>query len=197
MSLEIKIPAVGESITSGLLSVWHKNDGDAVAADEALFTLETDKVSTEIVAEKAGTLKITAPAGSEVKIGEIVGTIEEGGAVAKSAPVSSAQTHDDKSDARTTHGSVEPPAREQPKTPAVTIPAGVARENFEAPAAPRLSAPSPRRTSPFPPSPKTPRPSPRAAARGKKCRRCAARSRSSSSWRSTPRPSSPPSTNAT
>ena len=140
MSLEIKIPAVGESITSGLLSVWHKNDGDAVAAGEALFTLETDKVSTEIVAEKAGVLKIAAPAGSEVKIGEIVGTIEEGGAPAKSAPVSSAQTHDDKSDARTTHGSVEPPARVQPNTSAVTIPAGVARENFEAPAAPRLSA---------------------------------------------------------
>ena len=139
MSLEIKIPAVGESITSGLLSVWHKNDGDAVTAGEALFTLETDKVSTEIVAEKAGTLKITAPAGSEVKIGETVGTIEEGGAVAKSAPISSAQTHDDKSDARTTHGSVEPPARVQPKTSTVTIPAGIPRENFEAPAGPRLS----------------------------------------------------------
>ena len=140
MSLEIKIPAVGESITSGLLSVWHKNDGDAVAAGEALFTLETDKVSTEIVAEKAGTLKIGAPAGSEVKIGEIVGTIEEGGAAAKGAAASSAQTHDDKSDARTTHGQVEPPARVQPKTSAVTIAAGVARENFEAPAGPRLSA---------------------------------------------------------
>ena len=43
MKQQIKIPAVGESITSGLLSVWHKNDGDAVAAGEALFTLETDK----------------------------------------------------------------------------------------------------------------------------------------------------------
>ena len=140
MSLEIKIPAVGESITSGLLSVWHKKDGDAVATGEALFTLETDKVSTEITAEKAGTLKITAAAGSEVKIGETVGTIEEGGATAKAAPASAAQTHDDKSDARTTRGPVEPPAREQPKTLAVSIPAGVARESFEAPAAPSLSA---------------------------------------------------------
>ena len=73
MSAEIKIPAVGESITTGLLSVWHKNDGDAVQAGEALFTLETDKVSTEITAEKAGTLRVKAPAGSEVKIGEVVG----------------------------------------------------------------------------------------------------------------------------
>ena len=140
MSLEIKIPAVGESITSGLLSVWHKKDGEAVTAGDALFTLETDKVSTEITAEKAGTLRITAAAGSEVKIGETVGTIEEGGGAAKAAPTSAAQTHDDKSDARTTRGQVEPPAREQPKTPAVSIPAGVARESFAAPAAPSLSA---------------------------------------------------------
>ena len=79
MSFEIKIPAVGESITSGVLSTWHKNDGDAVQAGDALFTLETDKVSTEITAEKAGTLRIRAAVGAEVKIGEVVGTIEDGG----------------------------------------------------------------------------------------------------------------------
>ena len=132
MSLEIKIPAVGESITSGLLSVWHKSDGAAVAAGEALFTLETDKVSTEIVAEKAGVLKIAVPAGSEVKIGETVGAIDDTGAT-PAAPASSAQTHDDKSDARTTHGPVEPPAREKPNTPAVSLAAGIARESSAAP----------------------------------------------------------------
>ena len=79
MPFEIKIPAVGESITSGVLSTWHKNDGDAVQAGDALFTLETDKVSTEITAEKAGTLRQRASAGAEVKIGEVVGTIEDGG----------------------------------------------------------------------------------------------------------------------
>ncbi len=82
MSLEVKIPAVGESITSGLLSTWHKNDGDAVAVGDTLFTLETDKVSTEIQAEKAGTLRIKVAAGSEVKIGEVVAMIEEAGAAA-------------------------------------------------------------------------------------------------------------------
>ncbi len=88
MSFEIKIPAVGESITSGVLSTWHKNDGDAVQAGDALFTLETDKVSTEITAEKGGTLRTRAAVGAEVKIGEVVGTIEEGAAVAekKAAP---------------------------------------------------------------------------------------------------------------
>jgi 2-oxoglutarate dehydrogenase E2 component (dihydrolipoamide succinyltransferase) len=121
MSLEIKIPAVGESITSGLLSVWHKNDGDAVQAGEALLTLETDKVSTEITAEKAGTLHVKVPAGNEVKIGEVVGTIEAGGAVA--APAKTAeQVPDDKSDAKQTRENVEPPAPVMPKTPAVSIP---------------------------------------------------------------------------
>ncbi|MHA3773458.1 2-oxoglutarate dehydrogenase complex dihydrolipoyllysine-residue succinyltransferase [Verrucomicrobiota bacterium sgz303538] len=82
MSVEVKIPAVGESITSGLISTWHKNDGDAVNAGDVLLTLETDKVSTELTAERAGVLRIKAPAGTEVKIGEVVGTIEEGGAAA-------------------------------------------------------------------------------------------------------------------
>lgn len=80
MSSEVKIPAVGESITSGLISTWHKNDGDTVVVGDVLLTLDTDKVSTEITAEKAGVLRIKAAAGQEVKIGEVVALIEEGGA---------------------------------------------------------------------------------------------------------------------
>jgi 2-oxoglutarate dehydrogenase E2 component (dihydrolipoamide succinyltransferase) len=78
MSLEVKIPAVGESVTSGMISAWLKNDGDAVNKGEPLFTLETDKVSTEVTADGAGTLRIKAQAGAEVKIGEVVAVIEEG-----------------------------------------------------------------------------------------------------------------------
>ncbi len=81
MSLEVKIPAVGESVTSGVISVWLKNDGDAVNKGDALLTLETDKVATEITADAAGTLRIKVQAGAEVKIGEVVAVIEEGGAV--------------------------------------------------------------------------------------------------------------------
>ena len=77
MPIEVKIPAVGESITSGVVSVWHKKSGDFVNAGEALFTLETDKVSTEIVAEKNGVLETKVPEGQEVKIGEVVATIDE------------------------------------------------------------------------------------------------------------------------
>ncbi len=77
MSVQVKIPAVGESISSGVVSVWHKKSGDFVNEGDALFTLETDKVSTEIVAEKAGVLKTKATEGQEVKIGEVVATIDD------------------------------------------------------------------------------------------------------------------------
>jgi 2-oxoglutarate dehydrogenase E2 component (dihydrolipoamide succinyltransferase) len=77
MAIEVKIPAVGESITSGVVSAWHKKSGDFVNDGEALFTLETDKVSTEIVAEKAGVLETKIPEGQEVKIGEVVAIIDD------------------------------------------------------------------------------------------------------------------------
>src|SRR5205809_2961661 len=86
MSTEVKIPAVGESITSGIVSVWHKKSGDQVKTGDALFTLGTDKVSTEITAERDGVLQTRVPEGAEVKIGEVVAVIEEGsGATPKAA----------------------------------------------------------------------------------------------------------------
>ncbi len=78
MSIEVKVPTVGESISSGVIASWNKKDGDIVAANEPLFTLETDKVSSEIVAEAAGRLTIKAAEGEEVKIGQVVALIEEG-----------------------------------------------------------------------------------------------------------------------
>src|SRR5947199_8664468 len=77
MAVEVKIPAVGESITSGIVSVWHKKSGDFVNPGDALFTLETDKVSTEIAAERSGILDTIANEGQEVKIGEVVATIDD------------------------------------------------------------------------------------------------------------------------
>ena len=137
MSLEIKIPAVGESITSGLLSVWHKNDGDVVQEGEALFTLETDKVSTEITAEKAGTLRIKAPAGSEVKIGEVVGALEPADSAASTKTAE--QIPDDKSDARQTREQVEPPAVSMPKTPTVSMPKQASSGPVEQTSTPSIS----------------------------------------------------------
>jgi 2-oxoglutarate dehydrogenase E2 component (dihydrolipoamide succinyltransferase) len=77
MSVQVKIPAVGESISSGVVSVWHKKSGEEVKKGDPLFTLETDKVSTEIVAEVDGVLRTKADEGQEVKIGEVVAEIEE------------------------------------------------------------------------------------------------------------------------
>ncbi|HME89419.1 MAG TPA: 2-oxoglutarate dehydrogenase complex dihydrolipoyllysine-residue succinyltransferase [Chthoniobacterales bacterium] len=77
MAVEVKIPAVGESISSGVVSVWHKKSGDFVNTGDALFTLDTDKVSTEIAAEISGVLDALVPEGQEVKIGEIVATIDD------------------------------------------------------------------------------------------------------------------------
>src|SRR3954452_12043267 len=78
MSTEARVPAVGESITSGVVSVWHKRFGDEVKSGEALFTLETDKVSTEINAERDGILQTRVAEGAEVKIGDVVAVIEDG-----------------------------------------------------------------------------------------------------------------------
>src|SRR5437764_8693284 len=82
MSVEVKVPAVGESISSGVVSVWHKKSGQQVSAGDPLFTLETDKVSTEINAEEDGVLQTLVAEGAEVKIGDVVATIEKGNAVA-------------------------------------------------------------------------------------------------------------------
>ncbi len=82
MNIEVKIPAVGESITSGVLSIWHKKEGDSVSRDELLFTLETDKVSQEVMAADSGVLHIKVPEGQEVKIGQVVAEIAPGAAAA-------------------------------------------------------------------------------------------------------------------
>jgi 2-oxoglutarate dehydrogenase E2 component (dihydrolipoamide succinyltransferase) len=77
MAIEVKIPAVGESITSGLLSAWLKKDGEIVKDGEPILTLETDKISTEIPAPGTGAIRIQVDAGQEVKIGQVVATIDQ------------------------------------------------------------------------------------------------------------------------
>src|SRR3982751_248515 len=85
MSLEIKVPPVGESITEVTLSRWIKKDGDAVAMDEAIAELESDKATFELTAEKAGTLKTIAKEGDVLPIGAVVCTIEGAGAAVTAA----------------------------------------------------------------------------------------------------------------
>jgi 2-oxoglutarate dehydrogenase E2 component (dihydrolipoamide succinyltransferase) len=74
--LEVKIPPMGESIASGILAKWHVKDGDVVKKDQPLFELETDKITSEGTAESAGRIALQVAAGDEVKIGQIVATID-------------------------------------------------------------------------------------------------------------------------
>jgi len=77
MSLTIKVPPVGESITEVTLSSWKKKDGDQVQMDEVIAELESDKATFELTAEKAGTLKTLAKEGDTLAIGAAVASIEE------------------------------------------------------------------------------------------------------------------------
>lgn len=78
MSLDIKVPPVGESISEVTLSRWIKSDGDHVEMDEIIAELESDKATFELTAEKAGTLKTITKEGDTIAIGTVVCTIEEG-----------------------------------------------------------------------------------------------------------------------
>ncbi|MGC4045128.1 MAG: 2-oxoglutarate dehydrogenase complex dihydrolipoyllysine-residue succinyltransferase [Armatimonas sp.] len=90
MSVEIKVPSMGESVVEATVAQWLKKPGDAVAAGEALVELETDKVNQEIEAPFAGVLtSIAAPEGSTVSVGALLGTIDGAGATA-SAPATEA-----------------------------------------------------------------------------------------------------------
>jgi len=82
--MEIRVPQLGESVAEATVSKWFKSVGDAVARDEPVCELETDKVTLEIPAPEAGTLtEIVAEEGAEVEVGAVLALIGEGGASAK------------------------------------------------------------------------------------------------------------------
>jgi 2-oxoglutarate dehydrogenase E2 component (dihydrolipoamide succinyltransferase) len=87
MATEIKVPTLGESVTSATVARWMKHEGEAVAADEPLVELETDKVTVEVSAPSAGVLtSISAPEGSEVPVGATLALLEAGATAAMAAP---------------------------------------------------------------------------------------------------------------
>jgi 2-oxoglutarate dehydrogenase E2 component (dihydrolipoamide succinyltransferase) len=90
MATEIKVPALGESVTEATVAKWLKKIGDSVAVDDPLVELETDKVTLEVNATAAGTLAaISVPEGGNIAVGGVLGTIGEGGAKpAAAAPAS-------------------------------------------------------------------------------------------------------------
>jgi 2-oxoglutarate dehydrogenase E2 component (dihydrolipoamide succinyltransferase) len=88
MAVEVKIPPMGESITGGLLAAWLVKSGDAVRKGQALFSYETDKVTSEGTAEVDGKITISVQAGTEVLVNQVVASIEPG--AAGNAPSASA-----------------------------------------------------------------------------------------------------------
>jgi len=86
MIIQVEVPQVGESITEGVLVEWSKQDGDIIATDDPLFTLETDKVTMTINAEHAGRLKILVAAGETVKIGQVVAELDTDAKAEAKAP---------------------------------------------------------------------------------------------------------------
>ncbi|SEO74403.1 2-oxoglutarate dehydrogenase complex dihydrolipoyllysine-residue succinyltransferase [Pseudomonas sp. NFACC39-1] len=90
MAIEIKAPSFPESVADGTVATWHKKPGDAVKRDDLIVDIETDKVVLEVLAEADGVLgAIKAEEGSTVLSNQVLGSIEEGGAVA-SAPAAAA-----------------------------------------------------------------------------------------------------------
>jgi 2-oxoglutarate dehydrogenase E2 component (dihydrolipoamide succinyltransferase) len=87
MSIEVRVPTLGESVSEATIATWFKKPGDTVAADEMLCELETDKVTVEVPAPAAGILgEILAPEGSTVGVNALLATIAEGKGAAKPTP---------------------------------------------------------------------------------------------------------------
>src|SRR6202045_1360828 len=115
MTVEIKVPAMGESVTEATISKWFKKEGDVVKRDEPLLELETDKVTVEVPSPADGAIEsINVQAGATVQVGALLGAIAEGKAGA--APAKPAA-----------------PKAEAPKLAAAPAPA---------PAAPKADAPA-------------------------------------------------------
>ncbi|HWZ96106.1 MAG TPA: 2-oxoglutarate dehydrogenase complex dihydrolipoyllysine-residue succinyltransferase [Opitutaceae bacterium] len=140
-NLEVKIPPMGESITSGILAKWHVKDGDVVKKDQPLFELETDKITSESAAEAAGKITLKAAAGDEVKIGQVVAIIDP-------------EVRDQKPEASSTPtaeapAKVSPPAAEEAK-PKAPISEPAAKASAAPAAKPQISESKSQTKSPAP-----------------------------------------------
>ena len=94
---DIRVPTLGESVTEATIGKWFKKAGDAVAVDEPLVELETDKVTIEVPAPAAGVLsEIAAKDGETVAVGALLGQIKDGAGAAKAAAASSTGAPDKK-----------------------------------------------------------------------------------------------------
>src|ERR687894_1322631 len=102
-TIQVTLPAMGESVTEGTVLEWHKQEGDQVEADETLVEVSTDKVDAEVPAPASGTVvKIHAAEGETVQVGAVLAEIASNGASAPSTAAAEEPTAE------------EPPAEEEP-----------------------------------------------------------------------------------
>jgi 2-oxoglutarate dehydrogenase E2 component (dihydrolipoamide succinyltransferase) len=120
MSIQIKVPAMGESVTEATVSKWFKKQGDAVKRDEPLLELETDKVTVEVPAPADGSIEsISVEEGATVQVGAVLGAIAEGAKGASPAPAAAKPAAAAKAVAQKTEAKVETP---KPVAAAVSAP---------------------------------------------------------------------------
>ena len=132
MATEIRVPALGESVTEATVAKWIRQAGEGVAADEPLVELETDKVTLEVNAPAAGTLaEITIAEGATVEVGALLGVIAEGAAPAVTAAATPA--------AATAAPTATPaPAAEASPAPAAPPPPAAAPAALDKPLSPAV-----------------------------------------------------------
>jgi len=92
MATEVKVPTLGESISTGILSTWHVKDGDYVESGQTLYDLETDKITSEGAAETSGVISLKVDEGEEVDVGAVIAVIDD--AAEKPTASATAQSED-------------------------------------------------------------------------------------------------------
>jgi 2-oxoglutarate dehydrogenase E2 component (dihydrolipoamide succinyltransferase) len=139
MTTEIKVPALGESVTEATVAQWFKQEGDAVAMDEALCELETDKVTLEVNATAAGVVsEIVAKEGDDVEVGAVLCLIDEEGKAAAKAPAPKEEKQAEKAEAPAPAPAPAPAAEKEEAPAPAPSPAPAAAEAPLSPAVRKL-----------------------------------------------------------
>ncbi|MGB7419984.1 MAG: biotin/lipoyl-containing protein, partial [Erythrobacter sp.] len=130
MATEITVPTLGESVTEGTIGEWLKAPGDAVAADEPIASLETDKVAVDVPSPIAGVLsELRAEVGDTVEVGAVIALIEEGATGAASGEP--AGRREEKADKGEELRADKPEATEELREAAQTLSPAVRRAVLE------------------------------------------------------------------
>jgi 2-oxoglutarate dehydrogenase E2 component (dihydrolipoamide succinyltransferase) len=136
---DITMPQLGETVTEGTITKWFKQVGDAVAEDEPLFEVSTDKVDSEVPSPVSGTLtEIKVAEGDTVDVGTVLAVVGDGAAAPAAPPAAEAPAPE--------APAAEPPAAEAPAQAAEAAPAPPPPPPPPAPAAPAAPAPAPAAT---------------------------------------------------